>query len=56
MFYLIRLIPEFVLRIQNGIYCPNERIFKSLETAWFQTVSIGNDFKVQLNLIKGISA
>ena len=45
MYYLIRKIPEFVIKLQNGVFGPSERLFRSVESAWFISVNSGPDVK-----------
>jgi len=45
VYYLIRKIPEFVIKLQNGVFGPAERLFRSVESTWFQTINIGPDVK-----------
>lgn len=34
-----------MIRLQNGVFGPTDRIFRSVEAAWYATASIGSDFK-----------
>ena len=45
VYFLLRKIPEFVIKLQNGVFGPTDRIFRSVESAWYSTVSLGRDFK-----------
>lgn len=45
IYFLLRKIPEFVIKLQNGVFGPTDRIFRSIETGWYSTVSLGTDFK-----------
>ena len=42
---MIRKIPEFVIRLQNGVFGPTDRIFRGIESAWYSTINLGADFK-----------
>lgn len=42
---MIRKIPEFIIRLQNGVFGPAERIFRSFESAWDMNVNQGPDLK-----------
>ncbi len=44
-YYLIRQVPEMLLKLQNGIYGPLERILRSIEGAWYQSINGSQDFK-----------
>jgi factor associated with neutral sphingomyelinase activation len=30
IYYLIRKIPEFIIKLQNGVFSPSDRIFRSI--------------------------
>jgi factor associated with neutral sphingomyelinase activation len=45
VYFLIRKIPEFVIKLQNGVFGPAERLFQGVETTWFSTVNSGSDVK-----------
>jgi len=45
VYFLIRKIPEFIIRLQNGVFGPAERIFRSFESCWDMTVNQGPDLK-----------
>jgi factor associated with neutral sphingomyelinase activation len=44
-YYLIRKIPEFIVRIQNGVFSPSDRIFRSVESTYYSTMNHSADFK-----------
>lgn len=44
-YFLIRKIPEFIVRIQNGVFSPSDRIFRSVESAYYSTMNSIADFK-----------
>jgi factor associated with neutral sphingomyelinase activation len=44
-YYLIRKIPEFIVRIQNGVFSPSDRIFRSIEGTYYSTMNHNADFK-----------
>ena len=44
-YYLIRKIPEFIVRIQNGVFSPAERIFRSVDGAYYASMNSVADFK-----------
>lgn len=45
MYFLIRKIPEFVIKLQNGVFGPTDRIFRSVESTWHTTMNLDADFK-----------
>ena len=45
VFYLIRKIPEFVIKLQNGVFGPTDRIFRGLESTWYTTLNLHADSK-----------
>ena len=44
-YYLIRKIPEFVVRLQNGVFNPSDRIFRCIYSAYYSTMNSQADFK-----------
>ena len=44
-YYLIRRIPEFIVRLQNGVFNPSDRIFRCLESAYYSSMNSAADFK-----------
>ena len=44
-YYLIRKIPEFIVRLQNGVFNPADRIFRCIETAYYSSMNSTADFK-----------
>ena len=44
-YYLLRKIPEFIVKLQNGIFSPSDRIFRSVETAYYSCMNSVADFK-----------
>ncbi|EGR28693.1 hypothetical protein IMG5_170250, partial [Ichthyophthirius multifiliis] len=45
VYFLIRKIPEFVIKLQNGVFGPSDRIFRSVENTWQATLNLEADFK-----------
>ena len=45
VYFLIRKIPEFIIKLQNGVFGPAERIVRSFESAWDLNVNQGPDLK-----------
>jgi factor associated with neutral sphingomyelinase activation len=44
-YFLIRKIPEFIVRIQNGVFSPSDRIFRCVESAYLSSMNGIADFK-----------
>ena len=44
-YYLIRKIPEFIVRLQNGVFSPSDRIFRCVESAYYSCMNGVADFK-----------
>lgn len=44
-YYLLRKIPEFIVRLQNGVFNPSDRIFRDMESAYYSTMNNAADFK-----------
>ena len=44
-YFLIRKIPEFIVRLQNGVFSPSDRIFRCVESAYYNTMNGIADFK-----------
>jgi factor associated with neutral sphingomyelinase activation len=42
---LIRRIPEFIVRLQNGVFNPSDRIFRCLQSAYYSSMNGAADFK-----------
>lgn len=45
VYFLIRKIPEFVCRLQNGVFGPSDRLFRSVDSTWYNTMNLDADFK-----------
>ena len=45
VYFLIRKIPEFVIKLQNGVFGPTDRIFRSVDSTWYATMNLEADFK-----------
>lgn len=44
-YYLIRKIPQFIVRIQNGVFSPADRIFRCVQSTYVNTLNSPADFK-----------
>eukprot|EP01017_Pseudomicrothorax_dubius_P034282 TRINITY_DN4680_c0_g1_i4.p1 TRINITY_DN4680_c0_g1~~TRINITY_DN4680_c0_g1_i4.p1 ORF type:complete len:384 (+),score=125.91 TRINITY_DN4680_c0_g1_i4:586-1737(+) len=45
VFFLVRRIPEFLVKLQNAVFLPTDRVFRSMEQTWYATVNNGPDVK-----------
>lgn len=45
VFYLVRLVPEFMLHLQSGVFDKPDRIFGSIEECWNGVLSHTSDVK-----------
>ncbi|KAL7715760.1 Beige/BEACH domain containing protein [Entamoeba marina] len=45
VFYLVRLVPEFMLHLQSGVFDKPDRIFSSIEECWNGVMSHTSDVK-----------
>ncbi|ELP90068.1 protein FAN, putative [Entamoeba invadens IP1] len=45
VFFLVRLVPEFMLHLQNGVFDKPDRIFSSIEECWNGVLSHTSDVK-----------
>lgn len=45
VYYLIRKIPEFVIKLQSGVFSPSDRIFRSVEQTYYNSLKLPSDFK-----------
>ncbi|CAD8111064.1 unnamed protein product [Paramecium primaurelia] len=45
VYYMIRKIPEFVIKLQNGVFGPTDRIFRGIDSTWFTTLNLHADSK-----------
>jgi factor associated with neutral sphingomyelinase activation len=45
VYYLIRKVPEFIIKLQNGVFSPSERIFRSIEQTYYNSLKLSADFK-----------
>ncbi|KAL4465900.1 hypothetical protein ABPG74_004137 [Tetrahymena malaccensis] len=45
VYFLIRKIPEFVIKLQNGVFGPTDRIFRGIQSTWENTLNLDADFK-----------
>ncbi|CAD8167100.1 unnamed protein product [Paramecium octaurelia] len=45
VYYLIRKIPEFVIKLQNGVFGPTDRIFRGIDSTWYTTLNLHADSK-----------
>ncbi|KRX09994.1 BEACH domain [Pseudocohnilembus persalinus] len=42
---MIRKVPEFVIKLQNGVFGPTDRIFRGIDTTWSAAMNLDADFK-----------
>ena len=45
VYYLIRKVPEFVIKLQNGVFGPTDRIFRGVDSTWYTTMNLHADSK-----------
>eukprot|EP00743_Colponemidia_sp_Colp-15_P010793 GILK01011936.1.p1 GENE.GILK01011936.1~~GILK01011936.1.p1 ORF type:complete len:874 (-),score=188.69 GILK01011936.1:102-2723(-) len=43
--YLVRVIPEFMIRLQRGTFDAADRLFRSVEAAWWSSLNVSSDVK-----------
>jgi len=45
IYFLVRQVPEFMIRLQNGVFGPPDRIFRSIESTWWSSMNVASDVK-----------